>query len=81
MFFADVMETITASGPSDGNSKQHLFLVKWKDFRQEENTWETYENIAEHNMKLLEDFYKRNPEREKDGRFSQRKRKTILKKK
>jgi len=46
-----------------------VFLVEWKDFTQEENTWETYENFAEHNMKLLEDFYKRNPGIEKDGRF------------
>jgi len=64
-----VMESIIASGPSDGTNKQHVFLVKWKDFTQEENTWETYENVAEHNMKLLEDFYKRNPGIEKDGRF------------
>jgi len=72
-----VMESIIASGPSDGNNKQHVFLVKSKDFTQEENTWETYENVAEHNMKLLEDFYKRNPGIEKDGRF-QKKRKRIV---
>jgi len=49
-----------------------VFLVKWKDFTEEENTWETYENVAEHNMKLLEDFYKRNPGIEKDGRFQKK---------
>jgi len=49
-----------------------VFLFKWKDFTQEENTWETYENVAEHNMKLLEDFYKRNLRIEKDGRFQKK---------
>ena len=67
-----VMESIIASGPLDGNVKQHVFLVKWKDFTQEENTWETYENVAEHNMKLLEDFYKKNPGIEKDRRFQKK---------
>jgi len=33
-----VMETIVASGPSNENSKEHVFLVKWKDFTQEEKT-------------------------------------------
>jgi len=50
-----VMESIIASGPSDDDPQWHVFLVKWEDFSQEENTWETYENMAEHNRKLLED--------------------------
>ena len=66
------MEAIIASGPSDENSKHHVFLVKWKEFTHEENTWETYENVAEHNLKLLEDFYERNPEMEKDRRFQRK---------
>jgi len=33
-----VMESIIASGPSDNNPKQHVFLVEWKDFSQGENT-------------------------------------------
>jgi len=77
-----VMEAIIASGPSDSNPKQHLFLVKWKDFTQEENTWETYENVAEHDMGLLKDYYRRNPDMEKDGRFEEKeKKKLILKRK
>jgi hypothetical protein len=44
------MEWIIASGPSDDNSRQQVFLVEWKDFSQEENTWETYENVVEHSM-------------------------------
>jgi len=75
-----VMEIIIASGPSDENAKEHVFLVKWKDYAQEENTWETYENVTKHEMKLLEDFYGRNPGMERDGRFQRKgKRKTMLK--
>jgi hypothetical protein len=63
------METIVASRPSDHNPKQHVFLVKWKDYTQEENTWETYENIMTHNEELMEDYYVRNPTVAKDERF------------
>ena len=65
-----VMESIIASGPSDNNPKQHVFLVKWKDYTQEENTWEIYENVNEHDKELLEDYYRCNPTVEKDRRFS-----------
>jgi hypothetical protein len=68
-----VMETMIASGPSDDNPKHHVFLVKWKDVTQEENPWETYENVAEHNMELLEDYYKWNSGMEKHARNSKRK--------
>jgi len=63
------METIVASGPTDHDPKKHVFLVKWKNYAQEENTWETYENVAEHNKGLLKDFYARNPGMAKDERF------------
>jgi hypothetical protein len=33
-----VMEWILATGPSNDNPKQHVFLVQWKDFTQKENT-------------------------------------------
>jgi len=64
-----VMVSILASRSSDDNPKRHVILVKWKDFGQEENTLETYENVADHNLRLLEDYYQRNPAEEKDGRF------------
>jgi len=74
------METIIASGPSDETAKEHVFLLKWNDYAQEENTWETYENVADHDMKMLEEFYKRNPGMERDGRFQRKeKRETKLK--
>jgi hypothetical protein len=34
-----------------------------------------YENVAEHNKKLLEDYYAINPTVEKDGRFGSKKEK------
>jgi hypothetical protein len=45
-----VMASIIATRPSDNNLKQHVFLVESKDYAQEENMWETYENVAELNM-------------------------------
>jgi hypothetical protein len=66
-------ESILASEDSDGNPKQHVFLVKWTGFLQEENTWETYANVAEHHMGLLEEYYERNPTRGKDGTFEVKK--------
>jgi hypothetical protein len=33
-----VMESIIPSGLSDDNPKQHVFLIKWNDCTQEENT-------------------------------------------
>jgi hypothetical protein len=75
------MESIIASGPSDDNFKHYVFLVKWKEFTQEENTWEIYQNVAEHNLELLKDFDTKNPMMEKDERFGERKGKRELGKK
>jgi hypothetical protein len=63
------METIVASGPTDDNPRKHLFLVKWKNYAPEENTWETYENVTEHGMELLKEYYARSPGIAKDERF------------
>jgi len=63
------MGTLIACGPSDDNPKQHVFLVKWNDFTQEDNTWETYENVAEDDKGLFKDYYARNLTVEKDGTF------------
>jgi len=60
---------VIASGPSDGNAGQHVYLFKWRDFSHEENTWEIYENVVDSNPRLLEECYKKNPMMEKDGRF------------
>jgi hypothetical protein len=58
-----------ASGPTDHNPKQHVFLIKWRNNAQEENTWETYENIMEHNKELLKEYYARNSGVARDERF------------
>jgi hypothetical protein len=46
-----------------------VFLVKWNGYDQEENTWETYGNAAEHNKELLKEYYARNLGMAKDARF------------
>jgi len=74
------MENIVSSGPTDHNPRQHVFLVKWKGYEQEENTWETYDNVVEHNKKLLEEYYARNLGIARDERFNKT-RKTVKKKK
>jgi hypothetical protein len=41
-----------------------------------ENTWETYDNVIHNDPRLLEDYYRRNPAVEKDGRFKGKGKKT-----
>jgi len=41
------MELIIASGSSDDDPAKHVYLVKWEGYLHDENTWETYENVAE----------------------------------
>jgi hypothetical protein len=74
------MEKIIASGPSNDNAKKHVYLVKWEGFSQDENTWESYENVEESADELLEEYYEKNPTVEKDGRFVRRKEKKKRKK-
>jgi hypothetical protein len=76
-----IIESIRASEHSDNNPKQHVFLVKWKDFTQEENIWETYENVAAHDDRLLEDYYRKNSMVETDGRFGKETKKKLIRKK
>jgi hypothetical protein len=75
------METVVASGPTDHNPKKHVFLVKWKNYAQEENMWETYENVVEHNKELLKEYYERNPGMAKDERFDKQEKKRKKEKK
>jgi hypothetical protein len=56
-----VMESIIASGPSDDDPRKHVFLVKSKFCSQVENTWETYQNVGEQDLKLLVDYNWKNP--------------------
>lgn len=50
------------------------------DFAHEENMWETFDTRAESNLKLLEDYYKKNPIVEEDRRFTSGKKRKILQK-
>jgi hypothetical protein len=52
------------------------------DFTKEGNTWETYDNVADHEIELLKDYSALNPTVEKGRRFSREngKKKTIRKK-
>jgi len=73
------MESGIASCPSDDNVKQHVYLVKWKDYSHKENMWETYGNVAESDSRLLEEYYKKNPAVERDERFLGKKKARIRK--
>ena len=63
------METIIASGPSENDHRKHIYLVKWEGFTQEENTWESFDNVNESAPNLLKEFYEKNPTMGKDGRY------------
>jgi len=67
------MESIIASGPSDDDTKKHVYLIKWEDYSHDENTWESYENVAENAKELLDEYYKRNPTIARDGRYVKKK--------
>jgi len=63
------LESIVASGPLDQYVKRHMYWVIWKEFLHKENMCETFENAVDIDSKLLEEYYKRNPMVEWDGRF------------
>jgi len=75
------IESIIASGPSDDDALTHIYLVKWEGFPHEENTWESYDNVAESAYEVFEEYYRKNPMMEKDGRFGKNKPKEKVKKK
>jgi hypothetical protein len=67
------MEKVIASGPSNDDVSKHVFLVKWKDYTHKENPWESFDNVMENKEELLKDYYKENPNMEKDKRFAKEK--------
>jgi hypothetical protein len=69
------MEKIIASGPSSGDVSKHVFLVKWKDYTHEQNTWEDFDNVMENAEELLKEYYQENQNVEKDKRFGKERRK------
>jgi hypothetical protein len=66
------MEWIIGSGPSEDNRRHHVFLNKWKVCSEEENMWETNENVAKQDLELLEDYYGRNVAKDRDERFGKK---------
>jgi hypothetical protein len=68
------MESIIASGPSDDNLKKHVYLDRWEGYSHDENTWETYENVSECSLDLLNDCYGKNPTMVRDKRYGKMKR-------
>jgi len=67
------MESIIARRPSDDDVKKHVYLVKWEGYSHDENTWESYKNVAESAKELLQDYYHKNPTIAKDGRYNKKK--------
>jgi len=67
------MESVMASGPSDDDPRKHMSLVNWEGFSHNDNMWETYENVLECSVELLEDYYGKNPLVERDWRFGKKK--------
>jgi len=63
------MEKIIASGPSHNDASEHVYLVKWEGYWNEENTWETFENVNENARELLEESYAENENMDKHKRF------------
>lgn len=41
------MESIIACGQSDEHPNNHVYLVKWECYLQNENKWEMSENVLE----------------------------------
>jgi len=57
-----------------------VFLVTWKDFEHQKDTWETFDNVVESYPGLLEDYYKKNLNVETDGRFKNGNKRKVSKK-
>jgi len=67
------MEYVIISGPSNDDTQKHMFLVGCEGYSPEENMWETFENVDENAIPLLEEYYVENANMEKDNRFRKEK--------
>ena len=65
-------ESIVAAGPDDDNPAHHLFLVKWKDFTHEENTWESFDHLYSIAPDLVNRYYRSRPTIKTDSRYKRR---------
>ena len=57
----EVENILNAKTKGKGRNKSILYLIKWKGFGPENNTWEPLENL-ENSQKLLKKFHNENPE-------------------
>ena len=64
-----IPEAIIASGPTDDDHRKHVFLTKWENYTHDENTWESYEHLQEVSPELINAYYEKHPEIEKDKRW------------
>jgi len=67
------MEAMIASWPSDDDPRKHVYLVQWKGYSHNENTWKTYENVLECSSDLLKYYYGKNLGVESDGQYGKKK--------
>jgi hypothetical protein len=64
-----VMDSITASGPSNNNAERHVILFYWKDYTHKDNTWKTLETVADNHRRLSKEDYRQYPAIQTDGRI------------
>ena len=48
--------------------KRVQYIIRWKGFGPDENTWELWENIEDGAVETVKDFHKDNPGQERDSR-------------
>jgi len=56
-----VLELIIAGRATVDNPKRHVYLVKWEGYSHDENWWESYENVANTVLELLDNCNDMNP--------------------
>jgi len=66
-------ETLIAGSPLNNDNSRHLYLVQWEGCPHEENTSERFETVINNVKESLEEYYKENPDMEKDKRFGKKK--------
>jgi hypothetical protein len=66
------MEESIISGPSNDDPHRHAYLRKREEYSHEDNSWETYDNVLECSMHLLNDYYGKDLAAERDGCYGKK---------